>query len=107
MARLAHVHAREAADARGKMLVGVGPVDDPPSGSGGAARSVAESAVKLRKIGIFEADEMKLAVSWKSGRRLVAVLDAAESLRQQHTGAGECDSPAEDLPSSRPHATQV
>jgi hypothetical protein len=43
------------------MIVGGGPVDNPPSGALALARRVPETAVILRQVGVFHADEMEFA----------------------------------------------
>ena len=43
VARVAGIHARQAPDAHGEVLVGIGPIHHPPAVAGGAARGEAEA----------------------------------------------------------------
>ena len=63
MARVADIDAGQALDAVGEMIVGGGPVDQPPACAYAISRSVAPAAVILRQVGIFEAQEMKLGIA--------------------------------------------
>ena len=81
MARLADLDAGEALDAEGEVIVGVGPIDDPPPFALRAAGGEAEAAVKLRKVGVFEADEVELAFAGEDGAGAFLLLEeAAEAL---------------------------
>jgi hypothetical protein len=81
------------------MIVRIRPIDQPPSASLPVARPEPVAAMKLRKIGILDAYEMKLAGGWKGGRRSFVVPfkanpAPAESLRQ--TGGGDQQKGGED-----------
>ena len=49
------------------MIVGVGPVDQPPAAALPVARGVAEAAVILRQIGIFDAQKVKFGFARGNG----------------------------------------
>jgi hypothetical protein len=83
MPGLAGIYAGEALDPLGKMIVGVGPVDDPPACALAVAGAEAETAVVLREVGVFGPDEVEFAFLREDGRGAFVVAfeaNAAESL---------------------------
>jgi hypothetical protein len=63
------VDAGEALDTHGEVVVGIGPIHDPPTVSGGVARGESEAAVELRQVGVLGADEMEFGGGGKVWRR--------------------------------------
>ena len=85
MARLADVDSSQALDAAGEMIVGVGPIDQPPAGALPIAGSVAEAAVILGQVGILNAQKMKFGfASGNGGIVFGGGLTVAASLRERH-----------------------
>ena len=89
MARIADIDARQPLNAVREMIIGGGPIDQPPSGSSAVARGVAPAAMILRQVGIFEPHEMKFGVA--SGREFLIVIGLLKSpaLGESDEGHGD------------------
>ena len=86
MPRIAGGNSGQPLHAHGKVIVGVGPVHDPPAIALSAAGSVSEASVVLRQIVVFEANEMEFGGGRKLRPRFFIVSfeadGAAKPLRQ-------------------------
>ena len=60
MPRIAGIDPGQPLDAEREMVVGIGPIHDPPAVARAVARGESEAPVVLRQVGIFDADEMEL-----------------------------------------------
>src|SRR5580704_16056331 len=79
------------------MLVGVGPIHDPPAIATAGAGREPESPMELRQIGIFHADEMEFALRGKVRRGTLVVafkVQITEPLSER--GAGNQQSHRQD-----------
>jgi hypothetical protein len=67
------------------MIVGVGPIDNPPATSSPVARSKAEATMVLGQVSILDTNEVELSLARGDGRLvIVAVVDAiTPTLRQR------------------------
>src|SRR5206468_5906786 len=84
------IDARQPSDPHREVLVGIRPIDDPPSLAARPARSEPEAAMKARVVIVFEADEVELAFLAKLLARSAfarKTAEPAESLRQRRARA--------------------
>ena len=82
MPRVAGVDARQPFNSGAEMFVGIRPVDHPPAFASRVTGSIAESPVKLRQIGVLDADEMEFGVLPEYVAGSAVVLWKSDPLRQ-------------------------
>ena len=84
MPRIAGLDAGQTFDTAGEMIVGVGPIDNPPAGATAVAGGETEAAVELREVGVFHADEVEFGGRGKDGIGAFVVAFETEALGQAY-----------------------
>ena len=82
--RFGGVDAGQTLHARGEVVVGFRPIHHPPAIATGTARCGTPAPMKLRQVGVFEANEMELAFFGEDGTRAAVVAPSqSEALRHR------------------------
>ena len=86
MARITGIDSGQPLDSGGEMIVGGGPVHDPPAGAHTVTRGIAKSAVVLRQVGVFDANEVELGGAHGDRGSFVLGFPEPPPLRQPRGG---------------------
>ena len=85
MPRIANVDLRQPLNPAREMIVGVGPIDNPPASTPPIARSKAEAAMILGQVSILDTNEVELSLTRRNGGFVIVAVvhPIAPALRQR------------------------
>src|SRR5690348_11948786 len=89
--RIAGVYTRQPFDTCREMILGCGPIDDPPARSHSVSGRIAPPPVKLGQIRVFHSDEVELAAARR--HRLVNITHKETAALSETGACRQCHQP--------------